>query len=282
MRYSSENNSFSKILKQKRVRKYAIIALAFVITISILLGFSIENKDAKLADGQGNMAYEQSDMSYGQGSAISSQGIATSSTDKNTDIFNEDELTLSEDKTAGKTAKQTDSSSDIMPAADSKLTDNTKPAADKTLVDESKPKEKQKAENVTVTLEIRCDALSGHMEYLENEAIRGYIPEDGIILAKTEYEGTTDNTAFDALNTLCRNNNIQLEFNYTPAYESYYIEGINYLYELDAGPLSGWMFKVNDRFPNNGCSSYHLSDGDEIVFTYTCRDLGKDVGNTGW
>ena len=131
---------------------------------------------------------------------------------------------------------------------------------------------------VTVTLEIRCDTLSSHMSKLENPAIEDYIPADGTILERSTYKGTTDNTVFDALNTLCRNNDIQLEFSYTPIYESYYIEGINYLYEFDGGNLSGWMYKVNGWFPNYGCSSYYLSDGDVIEWVYTC-DLGKDVGD---
>ena len=131
---------------------------------------------------------------------------------------------------------------------------------------------------VTVTLEIRCDTLSSDMSKLENPAIKDYIPADGTILERSTYKGTTDNTVFDALNTLCRNNDIQLEFSYTPIYESYYIEGINYLYEFDGGNLSGWMYKVNGWFPNYGCSSYYLSDGDVIEWVYTC-DLGKDVGD---
>ncbi len=139
-----------------------------------------------------------------------------------------------------------------------------------------KPKE---AQPVTVTLEIRCDTLSENMDYLETPSIADYIPEDGVILAKTEYKGTTDNTVFDALNTLCRNNDIHLEFSFTPIYESNYIEGIGYLYEFDGGPSSGWMYKVNDWFPNYGCSSYYLSDGDEIVWCYTCRGYGADVGD---
>ena len=135
---------------------------------------------------------------------------------------------------------------------------------------------------VTVTLEIRCDTLSQDMDRLENPAIKDYISEDGTILAKTTYKGTTDNTVFDAFNTLCRNNDIQLEFSYTPLYASYYIEGINYLYEFDGGPQSGWMYKVNEWFPNYGCSSYYLHDGDTIVWCYTCEGLGTDVGADEW
>lgn len=134
-------------------------------------------------------------------------------------------------------------------------------------------------EPVTVTLEIRCDTLSENMEYLETPALKDWIPEDGTILARTEYKGTTDNTVFDVLNTLCRNNDIHMEFSFTPIYESNYIEGIGYLYEFDGGPSSGWMYKVNGWFPNYGCSSYYLSDGDEIVWCYTCRGYGKDLGD---
>ena len=76
-----------------------------------------------------------------------------------------------------------------------------------------KPKE---AKPVTVTLEIRCDTLSQNMDYLETPALEDWIPEDGVILARTEYKGTTDNTVFDALNTLCRNNDIHMEFSFTP------------------------------------------------------------------
>ena len=132
---------------------------------------------------------------------------------------------------------------------------------------------------VTVTLEIRCDTLSQNMDYLETPSLVDYIPEDGVILARTEYKGTTDNTVFDALNTVCRNNDIHMEFSFTPIYESNYIEGIGYLYEFDGGPASGWMYKVNGWFPNYGCSSYYLSDGDEIVWCYTCRGYGADVGD---
>lgn len=52
----------------------------------------------------------------------------------------------------------------------------------------------------------------------------------------------------------------------------------NHLYEFDCGNESGWMYKVNGWFPNYGCSSYYLEDGDVIVWTYSCKGLGADVG----
>jgi hypothetical protein len=68
-----------------------------------------------------------------------------------------------------------------------------------------------------------------------------------------------------------------MEAVYTPSYGADYIEGINYLYEFDAGEQSGWMYRVNGAFPNYGCSDYILEDGDSIVWAYTC-DMGRDLG----
>lgn len=70
-----------------------------------------------------------------------------------------------------------------------------------------------------------------------------------------------------------------MESSYTPIYGSYYIEGINQLYEFDGGGQSGWQYCVNGWFPNYGCSSYSVEDGDVIEWKYTCN-LGSDVGNT--
>ena len=94
----------------------------------------------------------------------------------------------------------------------------------------------------------------------------------------TSVSFTAGETVFDVLKRICSERNIQIEYSYTPLYGSYYIEGINHLYEFDCGQQSGWMYKVNGWFPNYGCSSYKLEDGDTIVWCYTCKGLGTDVG----
>ena len=82
---------------------------------------------------------------------------------------------------------------------------------------------------------------------------------------------------FDVLQRVCRAQGIHMESNWTPAYNSAYIEGIGNLYEFDCGNLSGWMYSVNGVWPDYGCSGYTLRDGDTVVWSYTC-DLGRDVG----
>jgi hypothetical protein len=92
------------------------------------------------------------------------------------------------------------------------------------------------------------------------------------------YEGES---AFNLLQREMKRAKIHMEFMNTPIYNSAYIEAINNLYEFDAGELSGWLYSVNDWYPNYGCSRYQLKDGDKIVWNYTC-DLGRDLGQTGF
>lgn len=131
------------------------------------------------------------------------------------------------------------------------------------------------------TMEIYCTTLLNE-ENIDNEAIIPYIPEDGVILPKTTIQFTEGENAFDVILRACRANDIQFEFREDSLYSGAYVEGINYLYEFDGGPLSGWMYKVNGQFPNYGCKRYIVQDGDAIVWVYTC-DLGRDVGdNSVW
>ena len=183
-----EKKELTANLKGKRYRKYILTVLAIFICVSAVAGLSIEGKDAKLPDGQGNIVAGQ----------------------------------------------QEDSSSDADKQAEelSQLTDE----------------EKEKIDPSDVKVDNSEDFTASNGG---NAALRPKEPKPVTVT---------------------------LEISYTPLYESYYIEGINYLYEFDGGNLSGWMYKVNGWFPNYGCSSYYLSDGDVIEWVYTC-DLGKDVGD---
>jgi hypothetical protein len=128
----------------------------------------------------------------------------------------------------------------------------------------------------TVTLSVRCDTIRDNLAWLDKEK-HGLVPADGVIFpatAVTFYEGES---VFNVLQREMKRAKIHMEFVSTPLYNSAYIEGINNLYEFDVGELSGWMYKVNDWFPNYGCSRYALKDGDTVEWLYTC-DLGRDIG----
>lgn len=128
----------------------------------------------------------------------------------------------------------------------------------------------------TCTLSVRCDTILNNMDWLDKEKVE-LVPEDGVIFATktvTFYEGES---VFNVLQREMKKAKIHMEFANTPMYNSVYIEGINNLYEFDCGELSGWMYKVNNWFPNYGCSRYQLKEGDVIEWVYTCN-LGVDVG----
>lgn len=131
------------------------------------------------------------------------------------------------------------------------------------------------------TITIRCDTILKNLDNLD-AGKEAYVPSNGVILATSSVEFEDGETVFDVLNRVCEYAGIQIEYSWTPLYNSYYIEGINNLYEFDCGNESGWMYKVNGWFPNYGCSSYTLKDGDNIVWCYTCNGLGADVGGPTW
>ncbi len=140
------------------------------------------------------------------------------------------------------------------------------------------PKEIQvdKTNTLTCTMSIDCSSVFDNMDKLDQSKLE-VIPKDGVIYAPQKVSFYEGETAFDVLLRETRANKIHLEFESTPAYDSQYVEGISNLYEFDCGELSGWMYRVNDWFPNYGFSRYQLKDGDKIEWIYTC-DLGRDVG----
>ena len=131
-------------------------------------------------------------------------------------------------------------------------------------------------EELTATLSVRCDTILDNIDWLNSEKLE-LVPKDGVIFVEKTvifYEGES---VFDLLLKEMKNSKIHMEFTNVPIYDAVYIEGINNLYELDCGELSGWMYKVNGWFPNYGSNHYLLKEGDIIEWVYTC-DLGGDIG----
>ena len=129
----------------------------------------------------------------------------------------------------------------------------------------------------TCTIEVRCDTILDNMGDLA-PGKSSCVPANGVILAASTVRFAQGDTVLDVLKVASSATGLQLEYSYTPGYGSYYVEGINNLYEFDCGNESGWMYKVNGWFPNYGCSEYQVRDGDVIVWCYTCKGYGADLG----
>jgi len=133
-----------------------------------------------------------------------------------------------------------------------------------------------KSKKLTATLSVSAATILNNMDIFDKDKLE-VLPADGIIYKAQKVTFSEGETVFDVLLREMKKNKIHMEFSMTPIYNSNYVEGINNLYEFDAGELSGWMYKVNGWFPNYGSSRYKLKDGDVIAWEYTC-DLGRDVG----
>ena len=130
---------------------------------------------------------------------------------------------------------------------------------------------------MTCTFSIECSTILNNWDDLKDSKAE-FVPADGWILYPSEVEFYEGETVFDVLKRVCNEAGIQMESEWTPMYNSYYVSGINNLYEFDCGKDSGWMYAVNGWYPNYGCSKYTLEDGDTVEWRYTC-DLGREVGD---
>lgn len=157
-----------------------------------------------------------------------------------------------------------------------KPTNTTGEATEKTTDSQATTEAATEKNKYNCTISIDCATILNNKDMLDKDK-EEFVPSDGVILGTVTATFEEGDTVFDVLNDVCREYGIQLEYSWTPMYGSYYIEGISNLYEFDCGELSGWMYSVNGWFPNYGCSSYSLKDGDVIKWSYTC-DLGVDVG----
>ena len=111
-----------------------------------------------------------------------------------------------------------------------------------------------------MTICIRCDSVPG-LDQIK------HLPDDGMILATEAYEIEAGETVYDILIEAARKHGLHVDA--SGAGEAAYVHGISYLYEQEHGDLSGWTYTVNGSSPSAGCGAYALSDGDEIVFSYT-------------
>lgn len=117
----------------------------------------------------------------------------------------------------------------------------------------------------SVTISVDCLVLVGEQNDL--------IPADGYLVKTQQVSITENETAYDLLVDIARQNGILLDVK--GGEDMIYVAGIGGLYEYDFGELSGWMYYVNGKAPSVNASQYTLSDGDTVEWRYT-REIGHD------
>lgn len=180
-----------------------------------------------------------------------------------------------QDKKKKMFVKKTDKKSEKKTKSDKKKKSVQK-RTDTTLEEEkTEPSKSSEPEEKYCTVSIDCQTILSNLSDL-NEVKKEFVPSDGWILKPLKVTLHEGDTAYDILYKVCREKKIHMEAAYTPAYGTYYVEGIHQLYEFDCGDLSGWTYLVNGLSLNYGASNYKVQSGDEICWRFSCN-AGKDV-----
>ncbi|MGN0508646.1 MAG: DUF4430 domain-containing protein [Ruminococcus sp.] len=283
-----------EFLKKHKYKIIAAVCALAVLTGAFLAGESLGNNApavAKSSTSDTAIVTERTTVSQGKNDSTSPTENSTKATDKGkskqstTAPTSATQVNSEQSAVSNQTSKSSSSSSSASSKSSSQITQSSSTKQDKYKTDpipEGKPEpvepqEQEITDNaLKCTFSISCTAVLDNMDKLDKSK-REIIPDDGWILEPVTVTFNEGESVFDVLKQVCKDNKIQLEFSFTPIYNSSYIEGINNLYEFDCGSLSGWMYEVNDWFPNYGCSRYEVKNGDVIEWQYTCN-LGADIG----
>ena len=103
---------------------------------------------------------------------------------------------------------------------------------------------------------ISCKTVLSHKDNLQSNY---KIPSGGKI-----YEKTMKFEAGDTVMDVLKRTGVELDIS------KGYVAGIDGLYEFDCGKSSGWMYRVNGKFPNVMAGKCKLKDGDKVEWLYTC------------
>lgn len=302
-------NAIKQLWKDKKVKIWVSAAAAAIVLAAVFLiqpwpdDSSANSGEDGLRSASGSQAGNVAAGTKAPGSAASLPGSAPTSTDP---AVSGGDATVSEHTGSGTQAAQNGQGGSQNQSGSSKAGDSKTPAAASGTADSKKPSTSKPAtppkdqyqtdpvppgkpapqnpEDVAVnpgtkftcTVSVRCDTILGNMDKFNRDKL-SVLPANGVILPATTVTFSEGESAFDVLQRVTKDKKIHMEANFMPIYNSAYIEGIGNIYELDCGPLSGWMYKVGGWFPNYGCSRYALQNGDKLEFLYSC-DMGKDIG----
>lgn len=131
------------------------------------------------------------------------------------------------------------------------------------------PTSKEEQKSFVCSITIRCDSMFQHLDAVD-EAVKEYLPADGILLGQTSVKVEQGDTAYSLLQKACQAKDIALDASQTNMYSSAYVRGIGHIYEKQAGLSSGWLYLVNGKLPGYGASRYRLKEGDQIEWVYSC------------
>lgn len=251
-------------METKRKKKILNVIMVLLIALIAVGGFMIAKNSGILDDKESPaVVSEKSDQT--DASEKADAGKDKKEEKKNTETAKNKDNDGDKEKAAKREKGSENSSPEKNDSSSNEKADKTDNSKKEDRKSENKPEQKR----LSCTISINCKTILNHMDDLA-AGKRKYVPSNGIILGTSYVEFKKGDSAYDITKKACRAAGIQIEAAYTPVYGSYYVEGINHLYEFDCGERSGWLYFVNGSKPSYGSSDYILKDGDSIVWQYTC------------
>ena len=269
-------------------KKYIWVIAGVLIAAAILLFAFMSGGNVEEAKKAASSSSSNDSVSVSQTSGVYHTSAATDANEP-TAVKTTAETTQALTSTNPTTNKSTEPATTSVPKTTSaekpanpkKTTEPTTNPTSTTKPQQTKPQQAKPTEAVKCcTFSISCATLLNNMGKLDEDD-RELVPSDGWILSPVTVNYEDGDSVFDVLKRECKAHGIHMEFSTAPIYNTAYIEGIGNLFEFSAGSNSGWMYRVNGKFPNYGCSLYDVKSGDVIEWLYTC-DLGHDIGGSNY
>ena len=117
---------------------------------------------------------------------------------------------------------------------------------------------------IRVALNISLEALIKNPHALPEHQQKLLVPNTGFLAENEILKVKANSTVLDVLKSFLDTKGIHYDIK-----NSAYVSGINNIYEFDAGPNSGWLYRVNGKLADRGAGSYNLRNGDIILWEYT-------------
>ncbi len=214
----------------------------------------------------------------------------TSDTNNSTSVIKADDTTQSRKTSENESAKNkqsTESSIKTKNASDSKTTKASEKNTEKTSTSKNPTKNKSStaqsttkkkttttkkqtttSSTITCTVTVECKSVLKNMDKLA-DGHAPYVPSDGYFINSCTVTLDNGSSAYDAVQLACNKQGVHM----TTVNSGYgkYVKGFNNIDEKDCGSQSGWLYFVNGSSPSKSCSKYKLSNGDNVVFSYTCK-----------
>lgn len=184
--------------------------------------------------------------------------------DKTSKVSSTSSTVTTTNKTDNSKNKNSDTNKNTTAEKTNKNTNNTTKSTTKAA---TKKQTTTTSSTVNCTVTVECKKILSNMDNLK-AGHEDFVPQNGVFFSNCSVRVKNGSSAYDAVKLACSSNGISV--NATSSSYGIYIAGFNNIDEKDCGNQSGWTYTVNGKYISKSCGKYIVSNGDSIVFSYTC------------